>query len=364
MMSPQLETLTGRLRKRRIPASAFTAVLMCFSRISLAGPQLQSMLHSMGTQASRVEKLWWIFFGVLGVIYLLVLWFLGQALLRRGGNRTGDKPETLPAPDLYPSEKGEKRMARVVGFFVGASVVVLFVFLISEFVTGRSLHALSAEPNPLEMKVTGHMWWWEVQYEDSLSSNIVTTANEIHLPVGRPVHIKLDSKDVIHSFWIPELDGKRDMVPGHPTSTWIKADEPGVYTGQCAEFCGYQHAHMRFIVTAESPAKFDKWLEAQRQTPPAPQTPQQKKGQDFFLRTSCILCHSISGTPAHATIGPNLSHIASRPTIAAGTLPNNRGNLGGWILDAQHIKPGCKMPQNPMSSDNLEALLDYIESLR
>lgn len=346
----------------------FALLLIVFGCPSagFADPQLQSMLNTMGSQASEVARLWWMFFWVLAVIYILVLLFLARAVIRKGADRMSVRESPSPAipPDLHPSAKGEKRMAGVVALFVAASALVLFIFLISEFITGRSLHALAAEPNPLEVKITGHMWWWEVQYEDSLSSNIVVTANELHLPVGRPVHLKLESNDVIHSFWIPELDGKRDMVPGHPTSTWLKADKPGVYTGQCAEFCGYQHAHMRFTVTAEASSKFQTWLSAQRKSPSPPATPEQQKGQEVFLRSSCILCHSISGTPAHATIGPNLSHIASRPTIAAGTLPNNRGNLGGWILDAQHVKPGAKMPQNPMPSDDLESLLDYLESLR
>jgi cytochrome c oxidase subunit II len=169
---------------------------------------------------------------------------------------------------------------------------------------------------------------------------------------------------VIHSFWVPNLHGKTDMIPGHTTRTFLRADRAGTYWGQCAEFCGHQHANMRFQVVVEPEEDFQKWLTAQLQSAPEPQTESQKRGRQVFLTKQCVLCHTIAGTPAHATVGPDLTHIASRPRIAAGTLPNNRGHLAGWITDAQSVKPGVRMPPNPLAPEELQALLDYLETLK
>ena len=193
---------------------------------------------------------------------------------------------------------------------------------------------------------------------------IVTTANEIHVPVGRPVQFELHSTDVIHSFWAPNFNGKKDLIPGHPTTLLITASRAGTFRGQCAEYCGAQHAHMRFVMVAEPVAAFDGWLAAQRQPSAAPGTEEEKKGLQVFTSSSCVLCHTIQGTSARGTVGPNLTHIASRPRLAAGTLPNNEGHLGGWILDPQQIKPGAHMPQNNLSPADLKALLSYLETLK
>jgi cytochrome c oxidase subunit 2 len=192
----------------------------------------------------------------------------------------------------------------------------------------------------------------------------VTTANEIHVPVGRAVEFELTSVDVIHSFWAPNFHGKKDLVPGHPTTHWFKAERAGTFRGQCAEFCGMQHAHMRFVIVSEPPAEFNAWLDAQRQSAPAPQTDAQKRGQQVFLNSSCVLCHTVQGTPARGMVGPDLTHIAGRKMLAAGTMPNTEGHLGGWIIDPQQIKPGVRMPQNQLSAADLRALLDYLESLQ
>ena len=214
------------------------------------------------------------------------------------------------------------------------------------------------------IQVIGHQWWWEVIYQDQTPSNIVTTANEIHIPVGRPIKIELKSGDVIHSFWIPNLHGKKDAFPDHDSAIWLRADKEGTYDGQCAEFCGYQHAQMRLQVIAESEEKFQQWLKNARKNAPDPQTEAQKRGQQVFLGTTCVMCHTIQGTNAGARLGPNLTHVAGRKRIAAGTLPNTAGHLAGWIVDPQKIKPGVRMPQNPLDPQDLLALLEYIESLK
>jgi cytochrome c oxidase subunit 2 len=172
------------------------------------------------------------------------------------------------------------------------------------------------------------------------------------------------SADVIHSFWVPNLHGKTDMIPGNPAHTYIQADRPGVFGGQCAEFCGHQHANMRFEVVAESEDDFQAWLAAQRAPAPDPATESQKRGKQVFMTNSCVLCHTISGTSAQSRVGPDLSHVAGRRKIAAGTLDNARGNLAGWVTDPHGVKPGVRMPPNPVAPADLHALLDYLESLK
>jgi cytochrome c oxidase subunit 2 len=212
--------------------------------------------------------------------------------------------------------------------------------------------------------VTGYQWWWSVEYLNADPSLIVTTANELHVPVGRPILLTLKSADVIHSFWVPSLHGKTDLVPGRENATWLQVDRPGIFRGQCAEFCGVQHAHMSLSVIAESSDQFEQWLSAQRQPAPAPLTAEQSRGRDVVERGPCALCHTIRGTNAGARMGPDLTHFATRSTIAAGTVPNTRGNLAGWIADPQHLKPGSRMPATGLAAEDLQAVVAYLETLR
>jgi cytochrome c oxidase subunit 2 len=202
-----------------------------------------------------------------------------------------------------------------------------------------------------------------VQYEDPSYDRRVSTANEIHIPVGRKVRVEVQSRDVIHSFWVPALHGKLDLIPGYTGTTYFRADRPGTYRGRCAEYCGLQHAHMDVLVIAEPPARFAAWYEAQLRSAPPPADTLQQKGQQVFLAHACSLCHTIRGTQAGSRVGPDLTHLASRTTLAAGTVPNTRGHLGGWVLDPQRIKPGVRMPPNQLASDELHALLAYLQSL-
>jgi cytochrome c oxidase subunit 2 len=318
-----------------------------------------SALDPAGPVAGRVYRLWQLFFWVSVVVWVVTIAFafLGAWRSRRAAD--DDRP------DLAPDPAGEHRLAVVVGSAIVATVVVLFLLLIGEFYTARKIGQFGTSPDPVTIDVVGHQWWWEVRYKDAAPNNVFTTANEIHVPVGRPVEVSLQSSDVIHSFWVPNLAGKKDLVPGHPTKTYFQADRPGVYYGQCAEFCGYQHAMMRLLVIAEPQDRFDQWLADSRGPAKAPQTDSQKRGQAVFLSTTCMMCHTIAGTPARGRLGPELSRVGSRQTIAAGSLVNTRGNLGGWIIDPQHIKPGTRMPRhNNLSPDDLEALIDYLESLK
>jgi cytochrome c oxidase subunit 2 len=242
-------------------------------------------------------------------------------------------------------------------------VAILLTFLVYDLSVGRATTGVPIR-DPLTIELTGHQWWWEATYSGPSPRDRFTTANEIHIPVGRPVHIRSTSRDVIHSFWVPNIIGKRDLIPGYTSSLFLNADKPGVYRAQCAEFCGHEHAKMALPVVVHSKADFASWL-AEARTPAAePSDSSAQQGRKVFMAGPCSSCHAITGTPAFGTIGPNLTHLASRRTIGAGTLPNTRGNLGGWVVDPQAIKPGVRMPSNQLEPKDLRALLDYLQSLK
>jgi cytochrome c oxidase subunit 2 len=303
-------------------------------------------------QAQQVARLGDAMYATAAVVFVLVVGALFWSAFRR---RHGDELQDAP--------RSTRRMTTSVVVATAITTVILFVFLNLDFAVGR---ALTANPGAgaLQVRVTGHQWWWEVQYRDSLPQNWATTANEIHVPVGRPVVFELRSADVIHSLWPPNLSGKRDLIPGNENSLWFQADSAGVYRTQCAEFCGHQHAKMSLLIVAEQPDSFAAWLTRQRDTAATPTDSIALRGQEVFLGSSCVMCHAIGGTPAGSRIGPDLTHLASRRTIASGTLPNTRGNLAAWILDPQAIKPGVRMPPNKLESDDLQALVTYLETLR
>jgi len=313
-----------------------------------------SALQSHGVQAARIEDLWWLMFWVCSGVFVLVMVALGCAITR--ASLPGGPPGPIPP-------QPRRRMTRAVAAAMGVTVLTLFVLLIASVSTGRAIASLGA-PKATVVRLIGHQWWWEVEYEDPVADRIVQTANEIHIPAGRPVLIQLESRDVIHSFWVPSLHGKRDLIPGHDSEIWIEADRPGVYRGLCAEFCGYQHAHMGFLVIAETPERFGAWYNSQLQPAVLPSTPLQQRGRQVVESAPCAVCHNIQGTQASGRLGPDLSHLASRRTLAAATLANTPGNLAGWIVDPQTVKPGNHMPANSLSSEDLQAVLAYLGSLK
>jgi cytochrome c oxidase subunit II len=315
-------------------------------------PGAHSALDPAGPQAEAIKAwLWDPMYATAVVTFVLVTLALLWATFRR-----------RRAADASTGPGGEGQLTRAVGGATLVTVIVIFAVLVLD---GAATHATSGAPtDALRVTVTGHQWWWDVQYPGRSADEVATTANEIHIPVGRPVVIELRSSDVIHSLWVPSLGPKRDLIPGRTNTLRLEADRPGIYRGQCAEFCGHQHAMMAFAVIAEPAARFDAWLLQQRADAATPADSLAQRGEQVFLGASCPLCHSVSGTPAGGRIGPDLSHIASRQSIAAGTRPNTRGNLAGWILDPQGIKPGTRMPPTALSAADLHAVLAYLESLR
>jgi len=322
---------------------------------------LQSVLGSAGPQAARIEWLWWVMFWVCALVYVVVIVWAVLAL-RRGRWHAESQPATAR---LRPALEAlsDQSMTVVVAVATAATVVTLLGLLIASVWTNRAVASLGAS-SAVTIKLTGHQWWWEAEYESGTPSEQFKTANELHIPVGRPVVLKVTSTDVIHSIWIPNLQGKRDLIPGYTTAIWLQADKPGLYRGQCAEFCGMQHAHMALYVTAESNDRYEQWRAGMIKPAAQPSTDEQRLGRDVFVHATCVQCHTIRGTIAGATFGPDLTHLASRGSIAAGTLPNRRGHLAGWVVDPQQIKYGAKMPPNSVQSGDLQHLLTYLEALK
>lgn len=309
-----------------------------------SGPQ--SALDPAGRYADEISGLWWIFFGVCAAVYLAVVVVLLTGAFR---SRRGEPTS-------------ERRMGVIVASAALATVAILFVLLVLSASTGRAVATSSAEPQ-VRIAITAQQWWWHIEYESPIPSHHFSTANEIVVPVNQPVELVLRSRDVIHSFWVPNIHGKRDLIPGHISRFVIEVNRPGVYEGQCAEFCGLQHAQMRITLRGVSADEFRSWVDQQRRGARPPQTAAEQRGQQVFLAAGCPLCHTISGTEAHGRNGPDLTHLASRPTIAAGSRPNTVGHLAGWIVDPQGVKPGNRMPPNALRSEDLQALLAYLRSL-
>ncbi|WP_426052102.1 cytochrome c oxidase subunit II [Brevundimonas sp. SL161] len=265
----------------------------------------------------------------------------------------------LFGPRSWRRKLGGEKMVLIAGFAFPA--VVLTALLVYGLATTRQL---SEAPRPGEMRirVTGEMWWWRVAYLDDQGREMLQDANEVHIPVGRPVVFELDSSDVIHSFWVPRLGGKMDMIPGRRNILRLQADEAGAFGGQCAEYCGGPHALMGLVVVAHEPAEFEAWR-ARVAQPAAPTA--LPAGVAVFDRSGCGACHTIRGATFNGTAGPDLTHVGSRRTLGAGILPNNQGTMAGWISNTQSIKPGNRMPAYPvLTGQELRDVSAYLESLK
>jgi cytochrome c oxidase subunit 2 len=312
--------------------------------VALAAPP--SPLDPASAQAEGAARLYWLAFWIALVIFLAVEGLLLYAIIRF---RQQD-PAVIP-PKIHGSTPLE------IAWTAAPAIILLILFVLMV----RTMRD-TAEPvgEAMPVKVIGHQWWWEFQYPELG----IVTANELHIPVGQPVRVELSSDNVIHSFWIPQLAGKTDVVPGQTNSMWFQADRVGVYRGQCAELCGTQHANMNFVVVAQAAEDFQQWAEWQ-QGPAVAETSETAAGQEIFMTTgACLGCHTVNGTSAQGVLGPDLTHIGSRQTIAGGALENTPENLTRWLTDPQLVKPGNKMVIGRLNQDDIAALVQYLTSLK
>ena len=341
----------------------FAALVLVCAILALTGcaGHQQSAIDPTGPQAGKIATLLWFFVWLLTAIFVIVMALTLWTLMRR---HRGIDQEPLEATHK-PSEQTETRLTRVVTAATVATVLILFILLGASVFTGKAIASLgNTTKNGMVIELTGNQWWWQVQYDNPDSSRVLVTANEIHIPVGRPVLILGKSNDVIHSFWVPSLAGKQDLIPGRDNDITVVPKTVGIFRGQCAEFCGAQHAHMAMVVVVESYPDFLKWWQHQLQPAVAPKTPLTLAGYKYVTSGPCSTCHSIGGTPASATVGPDLTHLASRKSLAAGTLPMSTGNLYGWVEDPQSLKPGVKMPTIGLEPQQLHAVVAYLETLK
>lgn len=327
--------------------------LSTFRLLAYSDAPAQSMVHPGGPAAAEIAWLWWIMLGTFAGVFVLVIILLLYGIFRKSTALA--TAETEPIRNAGTALPGGTNGLIVAGGIILPVLILTPLYVYSLTVSAR----LQMPEDALTIRVVGHMWWWEVRYPESS----IVSANEIYIPVGKPVRLELASTDVIHSFWVPRLNGKRDMIPGVENVFWIQADETGVYRGQCGEYCGTQHANMAFEVVALHPAEYDVWFVAQQIKPSEPESSTTERGLQVFLTAGCVQCHSIQGTQAAGNAGPDLTHLGSRRMIGGALLQNTRGNLAGWIADPQVIKPGIKMPRTYLESDDLQALVTYLESL-
>jgi cytochrome c oxidase subunit 2 len=320
-------------------------------------PGAHEVLRPSGHVADAIGQLWNVFVLTCTTVFAAVLATFLWALWR------ARRADVRDPPDLSSLGRHERGPYRSVVAGVVVSAVLLLVLLGASVWTDRAIARMSLA-NAVNLTVIGHQWWWEIRYEGDPPSDTFTTANELHVPVGRPVVIRLKAGDVIHSLWMPNLAGKKDLIPGRTTLLQFRADRPGRYRGQCAEFCGLQHAYMGLDIVADPPERYAAWAALQRAEAPAPADAQRRRGQQVFLGSTCMMCHAIQGTPAQATTAPDLTHVGGRSTLASGVLNNDRASLKRWIADPQKIKPGTHMPASTLPEADLDALVAYLESLK
>jgi cytochrome c oxidase subunit II len=316
--------------------------VLWISATGCEGERVQSMLHPASDEAAQIAKLWWVMLGVYGGVFVATMAVLAVALQAK---RTARAPLG-------------NRFIAITG--IGIPLLILMGMLIYPITL---MAALGPREGVLTIRVTGHQWWWHVEYPEQG----IVTANELHIPVNRPVRLELISGDVVHSFWVPQLGRKMDMLPEHERVMWIEADRAGVYRGQCAEYCGTQHARMAFYVEAMEEEDFGRWVsERQAAAERATETPVDadlERSRELFTAAGCGACHGITGVSVAEQVGPDLTHMGTRLSIGAGTMANTEWLLRGWIVDPHRYKPGNLMPPTHADPDDLDALVEYLMSL-
>jgi cytochrome c oxidase subunit II len=346
-------------RSRAEPASCMllswrgAPMLLLLALFWLAGCATEATPNALdprGPAAAEIAGLWWIMFWLAMAVFVAVMALLFLAIYKSRQRQEGD-PEPFVVRPSFLLISG-----------VAIPAVILFYLLIISVRTGLAVYG--PQPgDPLVIEVVGRMWWWEVRYPQ----HGVVTANEIYVPAGEPIEFQITSGDVIHSFWVPQLQGKKDMIYGKLHAVPFEIWEPGVYTGICAEFCGIQHTHMLFLLVAQEREEFDAWLAHHQQEAVEPVDPLLVRGQEVYFEAACHHCHMIQGItpvlPATGVVGPDLTHLASRQTLAAAIVENNAANLADFILDPHRLKPGVHMPASPMDGEDLDALVAFLMSL-
>lgn len=317
----------------------------------------QSVLYSSGPAAHRIAGLAWGLI-ILFMVITLIMWALiAWAAITRHGTLAEHAPIDIGGGQGWITIGG-----MLIPFIILFLIFVFGLKLLASFPIHEASHQMNLEPDIL---VVGHQWWWEVHYLNPNPSLDVTTANEIHIPANRTVTIELESRDVIHSFWVPALHGKVDLVPGHPNFVRIEASHAGSFEGQCAEYCGAQHAHMRLLVIAQAPDEYQLWLNAQREPGRTPTTPDAEKGEKIFLSGPCSMCHTVRGTIAGGRVAPDLTHIGSRRYIASNSFPNDNAYLEAWVTHAQSLKPEALMPDfTRFTGVQMRDLVAYLRQLQ
>jgi cytochrome c oxidase subunit 2 len=310
-----------------------------------------------GPQAAALFDLWNVMLVTCAVVFVAIVIVLAIALLR------APRATETTAPDLAFHPRKEAALRRSIGYATAVSSVLLFVLLFASFIADRAIATLPLD-DAVHIDLIGHQFWWEARYDPNDPERAFATANELHVPVGRSVLMRLRADDVIHSFWVPSLAGKKDLIPGRESTIAFRADLVGTYRGQCAEFCGYQHAHMALVVVADAPVDYERWLALQRRPAREPSTADEQRGRDLIEQGSCAMCHTISGTAAKGRRAPDLTHLASRSSLAAGTLQNTAAARVHWIADPQHYKPGVDMPPLASAPADLVAISTYLGSLQ
>ena len=332
----------------RLPSSPPFGTLLALLAVVLLGTGCERpvTLDPHGSNAHQTAQIAWVLFGGGGIIFVLVVALAAHALLAK------------PARRAWLSRQGFVIGAGLVFPIVTLTALLFYTLKVSGELTGAK------DAAPLKIEIVGEMWWWRIHYIDTAGKTLVVTANEVHIPVGRPIEFSLKSADVLHSFWVPQLAGKLDLIPGRVNVLRLKADRPGVFRGQCAEYCGAQHAKMAFHVVAQAEPEFEAWLAAQQLPAVTLPEPGLKRGMSLFI-AHCAACHTVRGTPAAGLSGPDLTHVGSRLALASGTLPNSAGTIAGWIAASQHLKPENKMPSfERFTGEELHALAAYVASLQ
>jgi cytochrome c oxidase subunit II len=338
---------------RRPAAPHALAVLAVLTTTACSGPQ--RILQPASDASAKLVDLFWVLLVGTGVPAILVIGLAMAALLR--GRAAGEG-----APPRDPPRERAREAAILIGAGAVFPATVVLILLVFSLFTGSAVLRTTGPP-ALTIEVVGHQFWWEVRYPEQG----VTTANEIHLPAGASTLVRVSSADVIHSFWVPALHGKLDMVPGRTHEYRLEPREPGVFRGQCAEFCGVQHALMAMLVIAEPRADFDAWIAARTRPAPAPGTPLARTGEEVFERAGCSLCHSIRGrfdTRAVGQPGPDLTDLAARRTLAAVTVDNTPETVRAFVRDPHVLKPGVRMPATALPDHELDALVAYLFSAK